>query len=92
MTKSESRAKYTSQEAAAKIGSIYGLVLAASCRYRELKRGYVPMIKSESGPVGIALEEIEAGIVGKDYIVKNVINNHKQAMANYQRDQRRNTR
>jgi DNA-directed RNA polymerase omega subunit len=80
----ESRAKYSSQEAAEKIGSIYNLVLAASCRYRELKRGYVPMIQSKSGPVGIALEEIEAGIIGKDYIVKNVENNLKTKLE-YQR-------
>ena len=88
----ESRARYTSQEAAQQIGSIYDLILAASCRYRELKRGYIPMVKSKNGPMSVALEEIEAGIIGRDYVVKNVINNHKQAMANYQRDQRRASR
>lgn len=88
----ESRAKYCSETAVEQIGNRFNLVLAASCRYRELKRGYIPMVQSKNGMMSIALEEIEAGIIGRDYIVKNVINNHKHAMDNYQREQRRASR
>ena len=85
---SQSRALHCNQDAVSKVGNIYDVVLIASCRYRELKRGYIPMVKTNLGPIGTTLTEIEQGIVGRDYIVKNVENNRKQRLANFQREQR----
>lgn len=84
----ESRALYSNEEAVKRVGNIYDLILIASCRYRELKRGYIPMVKTNLGPIGTTLTEIEQGIVGRDYIVKNVENNRKQRLINFQREQR----
>jgi DNA-directed RNA polymerase subunit K/omega len=83
-----SRALYNNEQAVKQIGNIYDVVLIASCRYRELKRGYIPMVKTRLGPVGTTLTEIEQGIVGRDYIVKNVENNRRQRLINFQREQR----
>ena len=83
-----SRALYCNQDAVEKIGNIYDVVLIAACRYRELKRGYIPMVKTKLGPIGTTLTEIEQGIIGRDYIVKNVENNRKQRLINFQREQK----
>jgi DNA-directed RNA polymerase subunit omega len=64
----ESRARYTSEEAAFMIGNRFDLVLIASQRVRELKRGYQPKIVTKAGPVVTALEEIEKGLVGREYL------------------------
>ncbi len=79
----ESRALYSSQEAVDKFGNRFQMILAACARYRELKRGYIPMVKSNSGPIGVALEEIEAGIIGQEYVLKNLDGNRKQRLENY---------
>lgn len=86
----DSRALYSNEAAREKVNNIFDIVLIASCRYRELKRGYIPMVKTQGGPVQTVLEEIERGIVGQDYVVKNVENNRKQRYENFKRDQRRN--
>jgi DNA-directed RNA polymerase subunit omega len=65
---SESRARYTSEEAALMVGSRFDLVLIASQRVRELKRGHQPKIVTKAGPVVTALQEIEKGLVGRDYL------------------------
>jgi DNA-directed RNA polymerase omega subunit len=53
-------ARITSQRAVEAIGgSRYDLVLAASQRARELRRGAMPLVDSENGPVVTALREIE---------------------------------
>ena len=53
-------ARITSQRAVEAIGgSRYDLVLAASQRARELRRGATPMVESDNGPVVTALREIE---------------------------------
>ena len=65
---SESRARYTSEEAALMVGSRFDLVLIASQRVRELKRGHQPKILTKAGPVVTALQEIEKGLVGRDYL------------------------
>ena len=64
----ESRARYTSEEAALMVGSRFDLVLIASQRVRELKRGHQPKIVTKAGPVVTALQEIEKGLVGRDYL------------------------
>lgn len=60
--------RITSEKAAEMIGNRFNLVLAASVRVRELRSGDKPMVDSKGGPVVTALKEIEAGLVGKDYI------------------------
>ena len=65
-------ARITSQKAVEAIGgSRYDLVLAASQRARELRRGAMPNIESENGPVVTALREIESGkYTLEDYLKK----------------------
>ena len=65
---SESRARYTSEEAAIAVGNRFDLILIASQRVRELRRGHRPKLTTKAGPVVTALEEIEAGLVGRDYL------------------------
>jgi DNA-directed RNA polymerase subunit omega len=66
----ESRARYTSQEAADMIGNRFDLVLIASARVRELKRGHKSKLDKlvKAGPTVIALMEIEKGLVGREYL------------------------
>jgi DNA-directed RNA polymerase omega subunit len=55
-------ARITSQKAVEAIGgSRYDLVLAASQRARELRRGAMPNVICDNGPIVTALREIEAG-------------------------------
>jgi DNA-directed RNA polymerase subunit K/omega len=35
---------------------------------RELKRGYRSTLNTKAGPMITALEEIEAGLIGRDYL------------------------
>lgn len=62
-------ARITSQKAAEAIGNQFDLVLAASERARELKRGALPKIKSDNAEIVTALKEIEEGLYTKqDYL------------------------
>ena len=63
-------ARLTSQLAVEQIGNRFDLVLVASIRSRELKRGDLPKITSKNGPNITALREIEAGKIGVDYLEK----------------------
>jgi len=65
---SESRARYTSEEAVLAVGNRYDLVLIASLRTRELKRGFKPKITTTAGTTVTALQEIEKGLVSIDYL------------------------
>lgn len=65
---SESRARYTSEEAVNQVGNRFDLVLIASQRVRELKKGYRPKLTTKSGVIVTALEEIEKGLVGREYL------------------------
>ena len=60
----------TSQAAVAAVGNRYDLVLIASRRARELSRGDAALVLSRHGPVLTALKEIEAGKVGREYLLK----------------------
>jgi DNA-directed RNA polymerase subunit omega len=53
---------------AANIGNRFDMVLVAALRARELKRGYVKTISTPNGNVVTALQEIQAGNVGADYL------------------------
>jgi DNA-directed RNA polymerase subunit omega len=62
--------RYTSQAAVEMIGNRYDLVLIASIRARELRRGYKPLITTNNTPIVTALNEIEQGKIGIDYLKK----------------------
>ena len=63
----------TSEVAVEKIGSRYDLVLAASQRARELSRGDASRMENreQHTPLVQAIREIEAGLIGREYIVKS---------------------
>jgi DNA-directed RNA polymerase subunit omega len=65
---SESRARYTSEEAVNQVGNRFDLVLIASARVRELKRGHRAKVITKAGPTVTALQEIEKGLVGRNYL------------------------
>jgi DNA-directed RNA polymerase omega subunit len=54
----------------ANIGSRFDLVIVAAIRARELKRGYKKLVNSPNGNIVSALQEIEAGHIGRDYLKK----------------------
>ena len=63
------KGRYTSQEAASRVGSIYDLTLIASARARELK-------KTKSGEsarnfILQAISDVEDGKVGREYLKKH---------------------
>lgn len=58
-TMTESRARYTSEEAVNQIGNRFDLVLIASARVRELKRGHRAKVSTTAGTTVTALQEIE---------------------------------
>ena len=64
----ESRARYTSEEAALAVGNRFDLVLIAAQRVRELKRGHRSTLVTKAGPTVTALMEIEQGLVGREYL------------------------
>lgn len=68
-------ARITSQKAALKYGGLFDLVLGASQRARELRRGDAPKVKSDNGPIVTALKEIEEG----HYTKKDYMNSVKSA-------------
>jgi len=53
-----------------KIGNRFDMVLVAAQRARELRRGSAKMVNTPNGHVVTALQEIEAGLVGRDYLRK----------------------
>ena len=62
-------ARITSQKAALTYGGLFDLVLGASQRARELRRGSTPKVQSDNGPIVTALREIEEGqYTKKDYL------------------------
>lgn len=62
-------ARLTSEVAAQRVGR-YDLILIAARRARELNRGWRPMIQCDNGVVVTALREIEAGVIGREYLLK----------------------
>ena len=63
-------ARLTSERAAAAVGNKYDLVLIAARRARELKRGWRPLVQCNNDVLVTALREIEAGKIGRDYLLK----------------------
>jgi DNA-directed RNA polymerase subunit omega len=64
----ESRVRYTSEEAVNAVGNRFDLILIASQRVRELNRGHKPKFDSKDGKVVTALKEIEKGLVGRELL------------------------
>ncbi len=64
-------ARITSQKAAQAVGNQFDLVLVASQRAREIKRGSQSTIKGH-GPVVSALREIEEGHYTKEEYLKTL--------------------
>ena len=60
----------TSGMAVEAVGNRYDLILIASRRARELSRGDATRVTTRRGPVVAALQEIEAGKVGRSYLYK----------------------
>jgi|688.fasta_scaffold07909_4 DNA-directed RNA polymerase subunit omega len=48
--------------------NLFDKILVASRRSRELARGDAPKILSDNGPLVTALNEIDAGKIGKEYL------------------------
>lgn len=63
-------ARITSQQAVLQVGNRYELILIGARRARELNSGWQPLIKCDDNSVVTALREIEAGHVGRDYLLK----------------------
>lgn len=63
-------ARLTSQRAALAVGNQYDLVLIAARRARELKRGWHPTVQCKNDVLVTAIREIEAGNIGRDYLLK----------------------
>jgi DNA-directed RNA polymerase subunit omega len=64
----ESRARYTSEDAVNMVENRFDLVLIAAQRARELKQGYRSTLNTKAGTTVTALQEIEAGLVGREYL------------------------
>jgi DNA-directed RNA polymerase subunit omega len=63
-------ARITSQEATQAIGNQYDVILIAARRARELKRGWHPTVQCKNDVLVTAIREIEAGNIGRDYLLK----------------------
>ena len=52
------------------VGNRYDLVLIASARVRELRRGHAKQVMGTNSATITALKEIEAGKIGREYLKK----------------------
>jgi DNA-directed RNA polymerase subunit omega len=52
------------------VGNRFDLVLIASARVRELRRGHAKQVVGTNSPTITALQEIEAGKIGREYLKK----------------------
>jgi DNA-directed RNA polymerase subunit omega len=63
-------ARITSEKAVEAIGNRFDLVLVASLRARELRKGHKPKVKPNDSHTVTAVREIEEGHIGRDYLRK----------------------
>jgi DNA-directed RNA polymerase subunit omega len=76
----------TSEHAVEALGNRYDLVLVAAQRVRELRRGHAPKIVSKYGPMVTAILEIEEGVVGNEYLLRETTEDrHRQKQRTYSR-------
>ena len=67
----EIMARISSELAVAQVGNRFDLILIAANRMRELSKGHAPKLNSgETAKSLIALKEIEAGLIGREYLRK----------------------
>jgi DNA-directed RNA polymerase subunit omega len=52
------------------VGNRFDLVLIAAARVRELRRGHAKQVSGVNSPTITALQEIEAGKIGREYLKK----------------------
>jgi DNA-directed RNA polymerase omega subunit len=62
----------TSQAAVEAVGNRYDLILIGARRVRELNRGDAAKISPRYGSLVTAQVEIEQGLVGRDYLKKDI--------------------
>jgi len=60
----------TSQASVEMVGNRFDLILISSLRARELRAGYPSKLAKTNGPIVTALNEIEQGLVGREYLKK----------------------
>jgi DNA-directed RNA polymerase subunit omega len=65
-----SNSRNTSELAVKQIGNRFDLVLVASARVRELKRGHKSKVSGAGLTTATALKEIEEGKIGIEYLKK----------------------
>jgi DNA-directed RNA polymerase subunit K/omega len=70
-------ARITSQKAAEVYGGLFDLVLGASQRARELRRGSAPKVVCDNGPVVTALKEVEQSLYTKQDYMKSLKGKNK---------------
>lgn len=70
MTKLSSITPVDTDKCVANVGNRFNLVLVAAQRARELRRGHHKLINTSAGPVIGSLQEIEAGLIGREYLRK----------------------
>ena len=63
------KGRFTSQEAAKKVGGLYDLVIIASARARELRK--IKSADTARSMIVPALADVEDGKVGKEYMLKH---------------------
>lgn len=61
-------ARISSEKAVQQIGNRFDLIIVASHRVRELRRGHKSKVPNKDGAVVTALNEIEQGLIGRDYL------------------------
>ena len=74
----QDKGRYTSEEAAKKVGGLYDLVLIASARARELKKHH--SAETARSFVVQAITDVEEGKAGREYLKK-----HQKSIANQYR-------
>jgi DNA-directed RNA polymerase omega subunit len=65
-----SNSRNTSEAAVLAVGNRYDLILIASARARELKRGHAAKVTNAGGVTATVLMEIEQGKIGREYLKK----------------------
>jgi len=62
--------RISAEKAVKAIGNCYDLILIAAIRQRELNRGHKPKVESTNLTAVTALQEIEQGLIGREYLKK----------------------
>jgi DNA-directed RNA polymerase subunit omega len=60
--------KQSSEAAVQAVGNRYDLILIATQRVRELRKGHQKKVSTKNGVMVTALEEIQAGYIGREYL------------------------